>query len=64
MIKLANFIKDRVSKNSTKKEKENDFDEDIYNDESLINNVVNRYLNNKKLIEAVTAVYDVSPIFV
>ncbi len=64
MTTLASSLKDRVSKNSTKKREENGFDENIYNDESLIDNVVNRYLNNKKLIEAVTAAYDVSPIFV
>ncbi|MGD1809647.1 SGNH/GDSL hydrolase family protein [Dapis sp. BLCC M126] len=66
MTKLAKFLKDRVSTNLTnkEKEKEKDFDEDIYNDKSLIDNIVNRYLNNKKLIEAVTAAYNVSPVFV
>ncbi len=64
MTKLAKFLKDRVSKNLTKKDKEKDFDEDIYNDKFLIDNIVNRYLNNKKLIEAISAAYDVSPVFV
>src|SRR4030095_11208332 len=35
-----------------------------YNDKSTITYVVNRYLTNKKLIEAVTSVYRVRPVFV
>lgn len=35
-----------------------------YRDHSIISGVINRYLNNKKIIEAVCASYGVTPIFV
>ena len=38
--------------------------EETYNDKSIVTYVVNRYLTNKKLIEAVTAVYGVRSVFV
>jgi len=72
MTRVANSLKDRVKQILTKKgdtalqnEPEDIlFDEDIYNNEAIITSVVNRYLENKKLIEAVTAVYGIQPIFV
>lgn len=38
--------------------------EEIYNDTSLINGVINRYLENKKIIEAVAGAYNFTPVFV
>jgi hypothetical protein len=35
-----------------------------YRDEAIISRVIDRYLQNKKMIEAVCALYDVTPIFV
>lgn len=38
--------------------------EELYNDTSLITKVINRYLENKKLIERVSGAYNVTPVFV
>jgi len=53
--------------NSVQNEQHNtrfEFNEDIYNDESLITYVVDRYLENKKLIAVAANAYGVQPVFV
>jgi hypothetical protein len=76
MMRLAGFLRYQINKTFVRRlsdaavseddlEKEIlDFDERIYNNRSRISNVVNRYLENRKIIEAVTQAYGVQSVFV
>jgi len=58
MTKAALFLRDLIFK------KEISGNEEKYNDPELIKSVINRYLENKKLIEGAAAVYNVKTVFV
>jgi len=58
ITRLARFFGDLIIKKEELSEKV------AYNDPSVINQLINRYLENKKIIEAAAAVYEVAPIFV
>jgi hypothetical protein len=72
MTRVANSLKDQVKKILTKRgdiavqneQEEIFFDEDIYNDEVIISNVANRYIDNQKIIDSIAAVHSIQPIFV
>jgi len=72
MTRAARSLKNRVGKILTgnsgttlaDKQEEVSFDEGIYNDEYIITSVVDRYLENKRLVEAMAAAYSIQPVFV
>jgi lysophospholipase L1-like esterase len=64
MTRMITSLKDMVSSTLEKKQENLRSEEEKYNNKSVNTHVVNRYMTNKKLIEAVTAIYAVRPVFV
>jgi hypothetical protein len=67
-IDFIRRVSDNINRDDISQQNKNvvtaNTDEDKYNDETIIARVINRYVNNKRVIEAIASVYSVNTVFV